>query len=557
VREVGSGCPRRLGKADVDGFMKEGGMQTFTCPECGHEGTYDPWIESAHCPQCGYTPPEGVRIRAQHPRKRTDTHQPFLDELLSHWNGTHVPDPTFTLPTSELAIAFFQDYQRALGEDPLLGAGDHLRYVRNYHPQRREILPFAGAYLLLRHGERATAARHLCALTTRFPKFVDAWVWLSATTDDPAERIEYLENAVAQEPAHPLARDALAIARGRVSLTGARRFQSQSQAVTVIKCPQCGGSLHYEPGATEVTCPYCDYHLDVRGINLLEEQARLIGDLRLQRRYQSCNWAEVQRIVRCQSCGAELTMTHHLARQCTFCGSTSVLTEDNRRTFEQPDGFLPFTMDEQQAAAAVHKAQHSGLRGLKAWLTGREQKPAELQPVYMPFWVFDGFIEVRAWTTGGVDQTAPLGGAALGADVMMFDNLPFSAVDVPTPALLRRIFPFELSALVPYESRLLADWPAALYNRDVEVVVEDAYDVMIALARQRVRPLVLPESPDYAHVHRSFQVTSTTYQLVLLPVWVALVQSRDKHSVALVNDQTGKVAFGPSLPGDSQRGVCP
>lgn len=32
-------------------------MQRFICPECGHESTYDPWTESAHCPQCGYTPP--------------------------------------------------------------------------------------------------------------------------------------------------------------------------------------------------------------------------------------------------------------------------------------------------------------------------------------------------------------------------------------------------------------------------------------------------------------------------------------------------------------------
>jgi ribosomal protein L37AE/L43A len=31
-------------------------MQTFICPECGHKSFFDPWVESAHCPQCGYTP---------------------------------------------------------------------------------------------------------------------------------------------------------------------------------------------------------------------------------------------------------------------------------------------------------------------------------------------------------------------------------------------------------------------------------------------------------------------------------------------------------------------
>lgn len=32
-------------------------MQTFICPECGHKSLFDPWIESAHCTRCNYTPP--------------------------------------------------------------------------------------------------------------------------------------------------------------------------------------------------------------------------------------------------------------------------------------------------------------------------------------------------------------------------------------------------------------------------------------------------------------------------------------------------------------------
>jgi hypothetical protein len=28
----------------------------FACPACGYKSTYDPWVESARCPNCGYTP---------------------------------------------------------------------------------------------------------------------------------------------------------------------------------------------------------------------------------------------------------------------------------------------------------------------------------------------------------------------------------------------------------------------------------------------------------------------------------------------------------------------
>jgi DNA-directed RNA polymerase subunit RPC12/RpoP len=177
-------------------------MQQFICPECGHESSFDPWVESAHCPQCGFRPPTGMRLSDQQPKRRTE-HQPFLDELLSHWNGTHTPDSAFTLPTPESALAFFEDYQQAMGKG-----------TDAYQPTQEEILGFVGAYLWLRRGNRAEAAQRLRTLTSLFPKFTDPWIWLAATADEPAQRIDYLENALVLEPEHPLAQDALVAARG-------------------------------------------------------------------------------------------------------------------------------------------------------------------------------------------------------------------------------------------------------------------------------------------------------------------------------------------------------
>jgi hypothetical protein len=50
---------------------------------------------------------------------------------------------------------------------------------------------------------------------------------------------------------------------------------------------------------------------------------------------------------------------------------------------------------------------------------------------------------------------------------------------------------------------------------------------------------------------RSFQVSGVTYQLILLPVWVAVLRNRKGHSLALVNGQTGKVISSLVLPGGS------
>jgi hypothetical protein len=292
---------------------------------------------------------------------------------------------------------------------------------------------------------------------------------------------------------------------------------------------------------------------------------------------QGYTWKEVQRVVHCQTCGAELTMTRHLARQCVFCGSTNVLVEDNPHVFEQPDGFLPFKLDEQQAAAAIHRVQRSTMHRLRTWWVGQKQEVKGLQAVYLPFWVFDGFVEVRSPVVSRLDPRSPYqssmrgqspslaglfeggasmaerldhpasGGPRLSRELMMFDNLLFSAMDFPPPSVLKKIMPFELGALVPYEPRLLADWPAALYRQDVEEAVEDAYDTMLSRAVWRSGSLAIAHSTEPALLRRSFQVTTVTYQLVLLPVWVGLVQREDHQRLVVVNGQGGKVTFSARL----------
>jgi len=507
------------------------------------------------------------------PARRTETRakSPLspLDELISHWKGTHTPDPAVQLGTKSEAYAAFRTYQQALGEGVKRMPGSGARFVRSHQPEKKAMLWFVAAFMMLRKGERARAAQHLTDLTKLYPSFPDPWVWLSATTDDPAKRIDYLENAVLLEPAHPLARDALAISQGKVLPRRARRDRRENQRIKVTNCPQCGGSLHYEPGAREVVCQYCGRRLVLREKNLINEEARLVGDLQLQRRMQGHTWREVQRIVHCQACGAELIMTHHLAKQCVFCVSTSVLLEDSKQLLEQPDGFLPFKLDEGEAGAAIGRAQRSTPQRLKTWWTGREQVIEGLQAIYIPYWVFDGFVEVRKPRAGwlgepewrgfadGARRSGQLGNspaeneAGLGKELMMFDNLVFPAMAFPPPWLLKRVLPYELGALVPYEPRLLASWPAALYNRDVEVAVGDAYDAMLSAAAWRKRSVVVANASNLGQLRQAFQVTAVTYQLVLLPVWVALAQRDKDQRLVLVNGQTGQVTFSSSLKAKS------
>jgi hypothetical protein len=140
-------------------------------------------------------------------------------------------------------------------------------------------------------------------------------------------------------------------------------------------------------------------------------------------------------------------MTQQLAGICIFCGSTNVLVEDSQRILEQPDGLLPFYIGKEQA-------QNAFAQRLVSWLSGTRQTARNLWGIYVPFWVFDGIVEAYTFST----DWATASKKTLGLST--HENLLLPGVDAPSPGAQQAVFPFRLETLIPYEPRLLADWPA-------------------------------------------------------------------------------------------------
>jgi hypothetical protein len=166
--------------------------------------------------------------------------------------------------------------------------------------------------------------------------------------------------------------------------------------------------------------------------------------------------------------------------------------------------------------------------------------------------VFDGFVEERTARMSLFDRNDTRAKPLVTKKLLMFENILLSGVVAPPQKFLAGILPFDVDTLVPYEPRLLADWPAALYSLDVETAVETARASMLrsaVRAAERVtEPLVRLEDNEQGNGRRGYRVTSATYQLVLLPAWAALLETRGKLRVALVNGQTGKVTLSRPLP---------
>src|SRR5689334_7473601 len=69
----------------------------------------------------------------------------------------------------------------------------------------------------VKNGDRARARQLLKQAVEYDRDHSDAWLWLSATTDDPVEQKQYLEWAIAANPSNAAAKRGLGIVTGRLN----------------------------------------------------------------------------------------------------------------------------------------------------------------------------------------------------------------------------------------------------------------------------------------------------------------------------------------------------
>jgi len=528
-------------------------MQEFICPRCGFTSTYDPMAGAARCLRCGYSPldpSDGVPRRVP---RLWHHHEQYLDELVAHWNGTYQADDDACLPPESLLDDLFHGYQLALGERPKLALNGRVLYVRSHHVKTRDAATLMAAYVRLRMGHTGVAERMLRDLVARAKRFADAWVWLSAVTQNPDERLDCMEKAFILEPGHPLARDGLAVLQGRVDPDRLRQQGAPREAIVLTDCPNCGAPLARVPvGGDEVRCDYCGYQVERQAG--LPVRPRPVSDVHLTRHYEGQRWDIATQVVRCQSCAAELVMLGRIAHTCPYCGSTNVLFRDPRRALEQPDGVVPFQLTAPQAALAVTQAGKRGWRGFVNWLTGAKRQVSTLRAVWTPFWAFDVLVEIRTQviTLGSLSRES--GYQTVSVEKTPFRNRLGRAAAALSPAVVDGLTPFGLDKAIPYAPHLLADCTVALPDRDVEFASSEVCLTLVAKVREQRESVEKLEEvqvwfagPDeergIQQSHRSYQAVGVTYRLLLLPLYVGTVGGSRDRATVWVNGQTGKVAF--------------
>lgn len=404
------------------------------------------------------------------------------------------------------------------------------------------------ALIALERGDRERARERFRAALEVDDDIPLVWLYLAALAKDAREQRDCLENVLAREPLNTVAVEALARLDGHLDAPAppaqGKHLEPDEVTGQRLQCPQCGGWLDYHLGSREVRCRQCGYLiLDADDLARRAPQTNLqLGMLR--RKHRAVVWNIGQRWLHCQSCGAHITVSRRtLTPVCRFCGSRQVVQQGVNIQFEQPDVIVPFAIDEAGARESLDQAQRSGLRAITRFFTDPVDRIA-LWGVYLPFWVFEAEVTVNwSWSNA----------SAHGQHPVLLGDVPYCASPTLPRKLLDKLDPYHLGSAVDYDPRLLADFPAELYQLDVPDAAIGVRSKLGRLAMRQAQPSLNIQRPTQHYGSddspgRLKMNTSTgymSYQLALLPVWVAwLVEQDDDRRLALVNGQTGEAALG-------------
>jgi len=310
------------------------------------------------------------------------------------------------------------------------------------------------------------------------------------------------------------------------------------------KCPNCGGTLTYDPSSGKLYCSLCQKYetisrgthddVKVKGIaykDILNSNRGIPRD--------KC------KLLSCDNCGAELIYTSvQVSGTCPFCGSTNIVPAARTGSIMSPNGIIPFSIDENKAKASFHNHLKSSL---SLFTPDTEHYALEnLAPVYLPCFSFDSdavsdyLIEIGYRDSDGNIHYKTRGGTYKGS----FSGITVFASSKTQNSQINRITEFHPSSVLPFHP----DYLAGYYAERCSMTLNHAYEI----AQQNITEKLNTAIPE--HALREFkgvkyknlffepEYSNTHYKYILAPFYLASYTHKDEKYDVAINGVTGEVA---------------
>ena len=313
-------------------------------------------------------------------------------------------------------------------------------------------------------------------------------------------------------------------------------------AAGLLKCPRCG---HTEAPPQTAAAP---------GAHLLDEFLAKTGTGHLAPMSQQA----LQ--VNCEGCGSVVTFQPpEVAGACPFCGSNIVAQPKAADPLIAPDGVLPAKVGKPDAQAEVRRWIESrwfAPNGLK-----RLARQDSVSGVYLPFWCYgaDTFSQYTGergesyWETETYTETDSSGNQvertrqvqriawypASGEVSRSFADVLVAASKAVARDKLEALEPWDLDKLCAYDPSYLAGYKAQRYQLELAPGFDHAKELMAPTIQTDVCRDIGGAQQRVLSVDTAYQ--NTTFQHLLLPVWIGAYRFQDKVFQVVVNARTGEV----------------
>jgi len=391
--------------------------------------------------------------------------------------------------------------------------------------------------------EMAEARRYLeWALSTDadLDQKIEIWWWLSEISTDPVEQRSLMEDILANRPTESRARRKIAILDGRlkpeeiIDPDHLPAPVAAERAVNVDRftCPKCGGRMTYTPDGQSLTCEYCETHQNLKRSQYVgvEEQDFVLA-LSTARGHQAPT--AFQTFI-CQGCGASFLLSaSDLTLTCPYCDSAYVVRQEKKSDFITPGGVVPFRIDKNQAVKALRDWLQTNL-GDKNVQMGRGAA------LYLPAWTFDigGELNWRGYKQQNRREQPKLESIS-GSQPVLINDLIIPATTRLSETCTAELLRFNLSALVPYDDRFLANWPAETYQISAADASLEARRLALQRGQAELRAALDQPVDELVILPAGLAVES--FRLVLLPVWLTHYTHEERRYTVVINGHSGAV----------------
>lgn len=325
----------------------------------------------------------------------------------------------------------------------------------------------------------------------------------------------------------------------------------ETKEETDRKCPDCGGTMDFDPKTGGLKCPYCGH---VEEVPVEEETPSKAEEMDFESAEQTanCDWGAQKKTVICKACAGEsIYDALDTANVCPFCGSNQVMEANDKNTIA-PGGVVPFKISKEDAAERFKK--WIGGKFFCPKLAKESAKPKHFKGLYLPYWTFDTKTHSTYTAQYGIDHKYKDKDGNTKVDTKWYntngtydkfidDELVFASTR-HDKNMLSGLEPFDTEDNKTYKPEYVAGFVSERYSIGLKDAWAIAKNSILHKLEGDVSGKVRCEH-NADHV-RAVRVSPTykniTYKYLLLPIWISSYKYKDKIYQFMVNGQTGKVS---------------